>query len=83
MNYWEPFGNIRDEKGEDEKGRRFLLCLEPPKARELHLCNQKKHIFVLEPIDLLLKDIHVVNNIPTPPFFFFLTLSSHMFPIVY
>lgn len=30
MNYWEPFGNIRDEKGEDEKGRRFLLCLEPP-----------------------------------------------------
>jgi hypothetical protein len=34
INKYELLGTIwkhkRDEKGEDEKGRRFLLCLEPP-----------------------------------------------------
>jgi hypothetical protein len=73
MNYWEPFGNIRDKKrGRMKRGGDFCFVwnLLVFWARELHLCNQKNIFLFSEPINLLLKDIHVVNNIPIPPFFF-------------
>ncbi len=82
MNYWEPFGNIREMKrGRMKKGGDFCFVwnLLAQKARELHLCNKKKTYFCFGTNRPLIERHPCCQQHPNPPLFFLFNL---IFPYV-